>query len=239
MYTLIGNKKKYIAFRDGEMFRVGDFAVLKSLKPGKIKLGLQEYYVVKSTLHDYMSTIARKPQIISMKDAAYIIARCSVRNGTKVIEAGVGSGSLTTALLYFTYPDGRVITYETRKDHAEFAKENIKRMPHEHWTLKIGDVRTDVSEKDMDAFILDIPEPWEAVEMASKVLAPGGCFAAYVPTYNQMEKTHRTLKDYGFGDMEACEIIKRDMYVGPMGTRPENVEVAHTGFMVFARKLHD
>ncbi len=236
MYTLIG-KRKHIAFRDGNMYRVGDFAVLKSIEPGTIRVGLDEYSVVKSNLYDYMSTIRRKPQIITMKDAAYIVARCGIHSGSKVIEAGAGSGAMTTALLYFTAPNGVVITYELRKEFAEVATENVKRMPHEHWILKTGDVKKDVTERDMDAFVVDIPDPWNAVNMARIALSHGGCFAAYIPTYNQLEKTYLTLQDSGFGDMEACEIIKRDIHVAPNSTRPENVEVAHTGFMVFARKL--
>jgi tRNA (adenine57-N1/adenine58-N1)-methyltransferase len=237
MVTLIGKDRKYIAYKDGEMYRIGDFAVLKEIRPGKMRLGFDEYEVVDSNLHDYMSTIIRGPQIVSMKDAAYIVSRCGIRAGMRVVEAGAGSGSLTTALLYFTYPTGSVYTYELRKDFAEVAERNIRRMPHAHWHIKMGDVREDVEERDMDAFIVDIPDPWNAVKMALAALKPGGCFAGYVPTYNQLERTYRTLEDARFGECEACEIIKRDIYVGPTGTRPENVEVAHTGFMVFARKL--
>ena len=237
MYTvLIGNRREIV--KEGEMYRIGDFAVLKSLSPGRIQLGSQSAYVLETNLHDYISTIKRRAQIVSLKDAAYIISRCGIRSGMRVVEAGAGSGALSSSLLYFLHPGGELYTYELREDFAKIARENAERVESStRWELKIGDVKRDVEERDLDAFILDIPEPWEAIEMARKALKISGCLAAYVPTYNQVERTYRELEKSGFVDLEACEIIKRDMVVGPLGTRPDNVEVAHTGFMVFARKV--
>ncbi len=237
MFILTDGKRKFAAVKEGRVYRIGDFAVVKKLEEGKITLGVHEFQVMRASLYDYMSTIKRKAQIITIKDAAYIVARCGIHAGNVVVEGGAGSGSLTTALLYFTYPGGKVYTYELREDFAEIARENVMRGEFsKNWVLKIGDVRKDVDERNVDAFILDIPDPWNAVEMAKKALKSSGCFAAYVPTYNQVEKLYRILKD-DFLDLEACEIIKRDLVVGELGTRPANVEVAHTGFMVFARKI--
>ncbi len=237
MFTLFNNRKRYIAWKKGDKYVVGDFAVLRNLHEGKIKIGLKEYISMKSNLYDYLSTIRRNAQIIDIKDSSYIIARCGIRAGSVVVEGGMGSGALTTALLYFTYPSGRVFTYERRKDFAEFAKNNVERIEHEHWTLKHGDVTKDVEEREVDAFVVDIPEPWNAVDMAKKALKRGGCFSSYVPTFNQMEKVYKKMEEEGFMDMEACEIIKRGMHVGELGTRPDNIEVGHTGFMIFGRKI--
>ncbi len=239
MYTLFGGGKKYVAWKRGNSYQVGDFAIVKNISEGRIRLGTKEYIVVRSNVTDYMDTLSRKAQIIGAKDASYIIFRCGIRDRSRVVEGGVGSGALTTALLYFTYPHGHVYTYELRRDFAEFARKNVERMEHEHWTLKIGDVTRDVEEREVDAFVVDIPEPWEAVAMAKEALRVGGCLSAYVPTYNQMEKVYRELESTGFGDMEACEVIRRGMHIGERGTRPENIEVAHTGFLVFGRKILD
>ena len=239
MYTLLDRKnRRYLAYQNGEMHKIGNFAVVQKLHEGKIKIGLSEYYVLRSNLYDYMSTIKRKAQVIGIKDAAYIIAKCGIHAGSVIVEGGAGSGSLTTALLYFVYPDGKVYTYEMREDFAKVAKENILRTPYaKNWILKIGNVCKDVEERNIDAFIVDIPEPWDAVETAKKVLKISGCFASYVPTYNQMEKVYRKLENSNFVDLEACEIIKRNMVIGPKGTRPDNVEVPHTGFLIFGRKV--
>ncbi|MCD6370820.1 MAG: tRNA (adenine-N1)-methyltransferase [Thermoplasmata archaeon] len=237
MYILTDGKRKYAAVKRGDVYRINDLGVVKNLDVGKTKLGLREFLVLPANLNDYMSTLRRKAQIIVLKDAAYIIARCGIRAGSVVVEGGAGSGSLTTALLYFTYPSGKVYTYEMREDFANIARENVSRGEFsKNWVLKIGDVRKDVIERDVDAFILDIPDPWNAVDMAREALRVSGCFAAYVPTYNQVEKVYRALEK-NFVDLEACEIIKRELVVGELGTRPDNVEVAHTGFMVFGRKI--
>ncbi len=237
MYTLLSGKKRYIAKKD-HMYRVEDFAVLKDLKEGKMRIGTREFFVLKSNLYDYMETLRRKAQIITLKDAAYIIAKCGIRSGYRVVEGGAGSGAMTTALLYYVYPHGEVYTYEMREDFARIAKENVERGDFaKNWKLKIGDIRKDVEERDVDAFILDIPDPWNAVEMARTSLKTSGCLMAYVPTFNQMERVYKEMVQAGFVDMEACEIIKRNMVIGDKGTRPDNLEVAHTGYMVFGRKI--
>ncbi len=236
MYTLFNKKSRMIARKINEKYIVENFAVLSKLNSGTQKIGLQEYMVVPSNLSDYLHTIKRKAQIIGIKDIGYIIVRCGIRAGSRVVEGGVGSGSLTTALLYYTYPNGHVYTYEIRSDHAEFAKRNIERIEHNHWTLKIGDITRDVTERDVDAFLVDIPEPWNAISSAEHSLKVGGCFMAYVPTYNQMEKIYKIMKTKGFIDMEATSLLKIDMHIGDLGTRPENIEVPHTGFLVFGRK---
>jgi len=238
MLTVLDGKRRYLAKKKDDMYHIEDFAVLKELKEGITKLGTKEVYVLRSNLYDYISTIRRKAQIISLKDAAYIIARCGIRSGWRVVEGGAGSGAMSIALLYYTYPDGKVYTYELRDDFATIAKKNVENAGlQDNWVLKKGDIRKDVEERDVDAFILDIPEPWEAVDMARKALRESGCMMAYIPTYNQLERVYRKMKSSGFVDLEATEVIKRNILVGEMGTRPDNVEVAHTGFMVFGRKL--
>jgi len=237
MFTLIGRNKKYVAWKSNGMYVVDNLAVIKSLKEGPIKLGLEHYVAIKSNLHDYMSTISRKAQIVSLKDAAYIISRCGIRSGSRVVEGGFGSGSLTTALLYYTYPDGDVYTYDLRQDYIDFAVNNINRLEHGHWEIKRGDVRKDVKERDLDAFVVDIPDPWNAVAMAKISLSLGGCFSAYIPTFNQMEKVYKELERMGFVELEACEIMLRGMHVGALGSRPDNVEMPHTGYLVFGRRV--
>jgi len=237
MFTLLHGKKRYLAKKNG-MYKVEDFGVVKDLKEGKIKLGTKEFFVLRSNLYDYFETLKRKAQIITLKDAAYIIARCGIHSGMRVVEGGAGSGAMTTALLYFVYPSGKVYTYEVREDFAEIAQKNVERSQFsKNWELKIGDIRKDVKERDVDAFILDIPDPWNAVEMAKISLRSSGCLAAYIPTFNQMERVYKEMMNQNFVDLEACEIIKRNMVIGEGGTRPDNIEVAHTGYIVFGRKI--
>ncbi|MDL2285791.1 tRNA (adenine-N1)-methyltransferase, partial [Desulfovibrio sp. OttesenSCG-928-F07] len=51
----------------------------------------------KPTLYDLVRGVRRQTQIIYPKDIGYICMRLGIGNGTRVIEAGSGSGSLTIA----------------------------------------------------------------------------------------------------------------------------------------------
>ena len=56
------------------------------------------------TLRDILLLIARRSQIISPKDIGYILLRLSAGPGTRILEAGTGSGALTTALAWTVGP---------------------------------------------------------------------------------------------------------------------------------------
>ncbi|MCK4741812.1 MAG: tRNA (adenine-N1)-methyltransferase, partial [Anaerolineales bacterium] len=55
------------------------------------------YLFIPPTLHDLLRNTRRKSQIIFPKDIGYILLRLSIGPGTRVLEAGTGSGALTTA----------------------------------------------------------------------------------------------------------------------------------------------
>ncbi len=241
---LLSPTKKFLIRITGDYEILGDYGVVNTsrfltAKYGeKILLGDEEFFILPPTIDDFVDCMERKAQIIKPKDAAVIIMRTNIGAGSVVIEGGCGSGALTVALLRAVRPNGRVITYELRNDFAEIAKRNVERMNlEEWWTLKIGDVRKDVEERNVDAFIVDIPDPWNCIDAANKALKPGGVFCAYVPTYNQLEKTVKNLRDKGFVEVRAYEIMEREIVVGEMGTRPTNEYIGHTGFIIFGRKI--
>jgi len=241
---LLSPTKKFLIRITGDYEILEDYGVVDTsrflkMKYGeKILLGDEEFFILPPTIDDFVDCMERKAQIIKPKDAAIIIMRANIRSGSVVIEGGCGSGALTVSLLRTVKPNGRVITYEIRNDFAEIARRNVERMNlQKWWTLKIGDVRKDVEERDVDAFVVDIPDPWNCVEVSKKVLKPGGIFCAYVPTYNQVEKTVKTLRANGFVEVKAYEIIEREIVVGEMGTRPTNEYIGHTGFIIFGRKI--
>ena len=96
-------------------------------------IGLPEGSVVKSTngdpflvlrplLVDYVMSMPRGAQVIYPKDAAQIVHEGDIFPGARVLEAGAGSGALTCSLLRAVGPEGRVVSYEVRDDHAEHAR---------------------------------------------------------------------------------------------------------------------
>ena len=92
-----------------------------------------------------------------------------------MVEAGVGAGALSMALLRAIGDAGQLISYEIREDFAELAQKNVARYfgPAPNWTVKLGDVATELAENDIDRVILDLPEPWQVIERAWTALTAG------------------------------------------------------------------
>ena len=102
--------------------------------------------------------------------------------------------------------------------------------------LKLADITEGIEERGVDAVVLDIAAPWEAVSHAWEALRPSGSFASFSPTIDQVVKTVEALRAAGFAAIEVVECFLRRVRAEPGRTRPEWLMRAHTGYMVFARK---
>jgi len=203
----------------------------------RISVANKTLWVLRPGTPELMESIERGPQVIGRKDAATIVQRLDLKCGDLVIEGGVGSGSLTTALLNAIKPEGKVVSVELREEFAAKAKRNIMRTElGNYWELRIGDVRTIKLSLKADAVVLDIPDPWEAVDNITVMMKGGGRFCAYVPNMNQVESTVTKLRVSSFAEIDALENIQRAIEVHPGGVRPSFDVLAHTGYIVFARK---
>lgn len=179
----------------------------------------------------------RRTQVIYPKDAALIILKCGVGPGSRVVEAGTGSGCLTALLAYFVRPNGVVYTYEVRSDFAEVARKNLSAAGLlDYVIIKERDVKEGIEERDVDSVILDMADPWHVVGHAYQALRCGGVLACFVPTINQVEKVAAEAAAHGFTMIEAVELLIRSYKVKPGETRPEIRMIGHTGYIVFARK---
>jgi tRNA (adenine57-N1/adenine58-N1)-methyltransferase len=134
-------------------------------------------------------------------------------------------------------PGGRLVTYELREDHAEVARANVEAAGlSEGHDLRMGDV-ADMEETDVDAVVLDVPEPWTAVPASQRALRTGGRLVSYSPTVGQVERTHGALREAGFHGVRTFEWLERELVVGSGGTRPSFEMLGHTGYTTVARKL--
>jgi len=204
----------------------------------KIEIGNKEFWVLKPSLLDKLQALKRRAQIILPKDAAHIIMNCSVESGNTVLEAGIGSGSLTVALATAVAPGGMVISYDMREDFIEHAMKNLKTAGLDKYvTTQVNDVTKGIDEKDLDAVILDIPNPWEVVNHAWSSLKPGGYFCTYSPLISQVEQTVKKVRKNNFIEIKTFENIQREMVVSDYGTRPSFDMLGHTGYLTFARKV--
>jgi tRNA (adenine57-N1/adenine58-N1)-methyltransferase len=196
------------------------------------------YWILPPSLIDEVEVLERKTQIILPKDAALICFYCGIKSGSRVLEAGIGSVALTLMLANQVAPNGEVISYEKRKDMLEFAKHSLERVGLEKQVLlNLKDITQGIKEKELDAIIFDIPNPWEAVKHAWKALKIGGCFCAYTPLISQLETVVKELRKHSFIEIHSLESLQREMVVGERGTRPSFHMLAHTGYLTFARKV--
>ena len=192
-------------------------------------------------LTDYVLSMPRGATIVYPKDAALIVGFADIFPGARVLEAGVGSGALTLSLLRAVGPTGSVHSVERREEFAANATSNIENYfggRPANWSLAIGSVQEQEFDHEFDRVILDMLAPWECVEMAAKVLRPGGVFMAYVATTTQLSATAEALKDDGhFTEPESFESMVRGWHHEGLAVRPQQRMIGHTGFLILSRRM--
>jgi tRNA (adenine57-N1/adenine58-N1)-methyltransferase catalytic subunit len=216
-------------------------------------IGLPEGSVVKSTngdpflvlrplLVDYVMSMPRGAQLIYPKDSAQIVLEGDIFPGARVLEAGAGSGALTCSLLRAVGPEGRVISYEVRDDHAEHARRNVETFSGgapANWQLVVSDVvDADLADGSVDRVVLDMLAPWEVVDTVARVLVAGGVLIVYLATVTQLSKTVEALRDQQcWTEPRSWETMQRGWNVVGLAVRPQHNMRGHTGFLVSARRL--
>jgi tRNA (adenine57-N1/adenine58-N1)-methyltransferase len=203
-----------------------------------------EHLALRPLYADFVLSMPRGAAVVYPKDAAQIVTLGDVFPGARVVEAGVGSGALTCALLRAVGDQGLVSSYERRPDFAEIARANVEAFfggRHPAWRLTVGDLveagaATDVDT--VDRVVLDMLAPWECLDTAAALLGPGGVLVAYVATTTQLSRVVEDLRAHGaYTEPQAWESMVRDWHVEGLAVRPAHRMVAHTGFLVRTRRL--
>jgi len=197
------------------------------------------FLVFRPTLSQYIMHMKRDTAIIYPKDLALILLYADIHPGCTVLEAGIGSGSLTLALLRAVGAEGRVISYERREEFIQRATKNVQRFMGDppNLEIKLRDIYEGIEEAGLDRIILDIPEPWRVVKDAAEGLLPGGVFVGYLPTIIQVKTLVDTLREEKrFTSIQAFESLFRDWHIEGLSVRPEHRMVGHTGFLTLARR---
>ncbi|HEU0295783.1 MAG TPA: tRNA (adenine-N1)-methyltransferase [Anaerolineales bacterium] len=196
------------------------------------------FFLLQPSLADLLTELPRTTQIMYPKDIGFILVTIGVGPGQKVVEAGTGSGSMTTALAYAVGTEGNVISYEVKPDVQNLARKNLNRFGlASRVDFKLRDIQEGVDETDADSFFLDVPNPYDYTPQVRAALKPGGYLCCLLPTFNQVEKTLYSLRREYFAFIEVCEIMLRYYQAEPTKLRPTDRMVAHTGFLVFARRI--
>jgi len=196
------------------------------------------FTVLRPSMEELLISVQRETQIVYPKDIGYTLLKLSVVPGARVIEAGTGSGALTTALARYVTPGGRVYSYEVRPEMRDLAMRNLERAGLlDAVTLHRRDIEAGFVEEEVDALFLDVREPWLYVDVAVRAMADGAFLGALVPTVNQVAALVAALHKRPFVDVEVVEILLRQYKPVPARLRPMDHLTAHTGYLVFGRKV--
>lgn len=196
-----------------------------------------EFALFKPSLYDYLKKMVHATQVIYPKDIALMVTYSNIGPGSRIVEAGTGSGALTSALAYYVKPNGRIYSYEIRPEFLEKAQRNITRAGViDYVELKNRDVTFGIDEREVDSVVLDLATPWLVVPIALYALKGGGKLVSFSPTIEQVIKTVKALEENGFVNIETVECILRRIKVKEGETRPETLMIGHTGYVTHARK---
>jgi len=196
------------------------------------------FLVLEPSTHDLILGLERTTQIMYPKDIGYVLLKMNIKPGSRVVEAGTGSGGLTLALARAVMPTGQVYSYEARPDILRLAAKNLDRLGLLPFVeLKERDIEEGFDEVGVDALFLDLRTPWLYLAQAYAALKGGGFFGALLPTANQVVQLIGALPSYGFDAIEVEELLLRPYKAVPARLRPMDRMVAHTGYLIFARKI--
>ena len=196
--------------------------------------------VLRPTYAQLIPNLPRRAQPIYPKDVGPILLWGDIGPGAYVVEVGTGPGALTIALLRAVGPTGRLVSYEVREDFAALTRDNVARHhgAASTWTLKVADAFASLDERAVDRLVVDVAEPWGLLDRAAGSLRPGGVLTAFLPTVLQVKQLADALRAHEcFGVTETMETFTRFWNVGERSVRPTHRMVAHTGFLVFTRRL--
>lgn len=199
------------------------------------------YVALRSLLEDFVLAMPRGAAVIYPKESARIVMAAGLRPGSLVLEAGAGSGALSCSLITAVGPAGLVVSCERRADFAEVARSNVERWFHGlpgNWDLRVGDLRDVAGEGTYDAMVLDLLDPWEHLDLAARLVRPGGVLICYVATTTQLSRTAEDLRSTGcWTEPRAEESLVRTWHLEGLAVRPDHRMIGHTAFLLITRRL--
>lgn len=204
-----------------------------------------EYLALRPLLKDFVMSMPRGAAIIYPKDATQIVAQADIFPGATVVEAGVGSGALALWLLRAIGPEGRLFSFERREEFADVARANVETFlgqTPDSWRVVVGDLALQLATVcepgTVDRVVLDMLAPWDCIDVVADALTPGGVVLCYVATATQLSRVAEYIRATGlYTEPDASETMVRGWHVEGLAVRPDHRMVAHTGFLITARRL--
>ena len=204
-----------------------------------------DFQVFRPRYEDFVLSMPRGAAVVYPKDSGLIVTLGDIHPGATVVEAGVGSGALSMALLCAVGPTGSVHSFEIREEFATIATGNIADFfdgEPENWSVTVGDLTEALPQTfapgSVDRVVLDMLTPWNTLDAVSRALRPGGIVIAYVATVPQLSRFVEALRaSQNFAEPESMEAMIRGWHVDGLAVRPDHRMIAHTGFLIMARRM--
>ena len=194
----------------------------------------KEFILMEASFLDKIEKIKRAPQAITEKDIASIIIYSGISRNSKVLEAGVGSGKLTSFLARTIYPE-KLYGYDINKENLEIARQNLEFLNIKNVELKQKDITEGIDEKNLDLVFLDMPEPEKVVLHANKSLKNGGFLISFLPHVTQTKRFLEETAKYNFIHIKTFENLEREWIIDEKRARPKS-DQQFTGFITILRK---
>lgn len=201
----------------------------------------EPFYILKPTSSDIMFKVKRKTTIVYPKEAGIILMELSIKNGSKIIEIGSGSGAFTILLSNIVGNEGKIYSFERKEEHLEMAKKNFERLgnfQNVEFFLKDPVKDGGFGITDVDAIFIDVPEPWTLIQHAHNSLCGGGHIATLSPNIEQIQATVEKMEETGFTRIRCIEVFSRGIRVKKNMTRPFDRMIGHTAYLLFAEKIN-
>ena len=114
----------------------------------------------------------------------------------------------------------------------------LKHAYYPNWNLRLGDLADHPVDEVVDRVVLDMLEPWAVLPTVAAALRPGGVLVGYVATTTQLSTYVEALRAQGvWTEPHQWETLLRPWHAEGLAVRPEHRMVAHTAFLVTARRL--